>query len=170
MSILDGKQMLQTLRTDQNSLVIVTLAMQHFFQIWFLSPSFSFIIVKEFIFASYITLIWTFNMITDSSEIYQELALKGTVSNTIRCIATIMIWYVLQKRELTRFYQQIAATTKEAQVSNILDSNSDAIIVVQQENNESQVGDRDEEQSETSQIKFVLTNSKSVELFGTNFA
>ena len=42
-----------------------------------------------------------------------------------------MVWYILQKRELTRFYQQIGAMRKEVQVSNILDSNSDAILVVQ---------------------------------------
>ena len=104
MSILDGNQMLQTLRADQFSIIIVTLAMQHFFQVWFLCPSFSFVIVKELIFASFITSAFTFKIMTDSGEYNQTLALKGTVANTIRCIATIVIWYVLQKRELTRFY------------------------------------------------------------------
>ena len=120
--------------------------MHHFFQIWFLCPSFSFVIVKELMFASYITLAITLRMIADSDDFEQGLFLKGTVANTIRCIATIVIWYVLQKRELTRFYQQIAAMAKEAQVSNILDSNSDAIIVVQQGDNESDDVDGDEEQ------------------------
>ena len=68
MSILDGNQMLQTLRADQFSIIIVTLAMQHFFQVWFLCPSFSFVIVKELIFASFITSAFTFKIMTDSGE------------------------------------------------------------------------------------------------------
>ena len=59
------------------------------------------------------------------------LAVKWLSLNAIRSVTTLMIWYVLQRRELTRFYEQITAKRKEAQVSNILDSNSDAIIVVQ---------------------------------------
>ena len=98
------------------------------------------------------------------------LALKGTVGNIIRFIFTIMIWYVLQKRELTRFYQQKVTMTKEAQVSNILDSHSDAIIVVQLGEEESYVENENEEQEKIAKINFVLSNCKSVALFGTNFA
>ena len=67
------------------------------------------------------------------------LAIKWLSLNAIRSVTAMMIWYVLQKRELTRFYQQITAKRKEAQVSNILDSNGDAIIVVQLKRQETDV-------------------------------
>ena len=48
-----------------------------------------------------------------------------------------ILWYILQKRELQRFFQQQEAAAgerkavkKETQVTNVLDSQSDAIIIV----------------------------------------
>ena len=112
------------------SIVLLSLVMEHFFQVWFLSPSFSFVLIKECLFAVLTILVQVGGMLSED-QLSMAMNMKVAGMHVIRSITTIMIWYILQRRELTRFYQQLKAMQKEAQVSNILDSNSDAIIVVQ---------------------------------------
>ena len=52
------------------------------------------------------------------------------------CIFRITYWYIFQKRELKRFYQQQSiekkvemAVTKEKQITNVLNLHRDAVII-----------------------------------------
>jgi len=64
-------------------------------------------------------------------EVRQVNKTKQTVPGQV--VFVILLAYVLQARELRRFFQQLKSEKKESQVSNILDSNVDAIIVVKSE-------------------------------------
>ena len=43
---------------------------------------------------------------------------------------SIGLFYILQKRELKRFYEQEEAVKKEQQMTHILDNQSDSIVVI----------------------------------------
>ena len=47
------------------------------------------------------------------------------------CIVLFTLFYVLQKRELKRFFQQRKSERKESQLNSVLNSHTEAIIVVE---------------------------------------
>ena len=47
------------------------------------------------------------------------------------CIVLFTLFYVLQKRELKRFFQQRKSEKKESQLNSVLNSHTEAIIVVE---------------------------------------
>ena len=54
-------------KLQENTFVIAinSAAMLHFFQVWFLSPSFSFVLIKECLFAVLITLVTGVRIVSD---------------------------------------------------------------------------------------------------------
>ena len=77
-------------------------------------------------------------------------------------IACFIFFYIQQKRELKRFYKELQAITKEKQVSNVLDSQSDAIVVIQPNDGVP------EDENSSSLFQFLFRNSMSIKLFGFN--
>ena len=89
----------------------------------------------------------------------------------IQCITYspygIVFFYMLQTRELRWFFEKKASVEKQEQLTRILDSQSDAIIVV----NTDGVNQCESEQEgplmyNNKLPEFLFCNSKSVELFG----
>ena len=86
----------------------------------------------------------------------------------VGCMLSFAAFYVLQKRELKRFYETREAQRKEQQVSQVLNAQSDAIFLVDadvegQHNREIVV-------NEDYKPNFEFCNSRSVELFGFDLA
>ena len=76
-------------------------------------------------------------------------------------------FYVLQERELRRFNQEQRALKKEAQLTRVFNSISDAILVVQEmQGKNDNLADSDEEIIEDPKCLFV--NSKSLEILGND--
>ena len=79
------------------------------------------------------------------------------------------VWfYILQAREISRFYQQRSAVKKESQVSNVLNSQTDGIIIVEKMQTEHQNNDEEIEFSEP-KLNFEFCNSMSIKMFGIDF-
>ena len=89
-------------------------------------------------------------------------------------LVSIGVFFILQTRELKRFFGQQSAMKKEQQVSNVLNFQSDAIVVVQSERPSSTNGERsgDEEvaRQEVSPLSVLFCNSQSIRLFGFDFS
>ena len=73
--------------------------------------------------------------------------------------AMYIMWGLLQSRELMRFNEQQKTNQEKGQLSDIFDSLSDAILIVDPEVKES-----------TDRPGFVFCNKQSFKLFGENFA
>ena len=90
----------------------------------------------------------------------------------------LILFVILQKRELKRFMTEQAALSKEAvaqekqqQVAEVLNSQSDAIIVVRKTKTKtSSNSDPEQPSGEEDPPEFLFCNRKSVQLFGFDLA
>ena len=80
-------------------------------------------------------------------------------------IMSLAVFYILQKRELTRYFETCDAQQKELQVSNGLYEQNDAIVIVTKNSIESQ-NQQGQDDDERRHINFEFLNKKSTELFG----
>ena len=105
------------------------------------------------------------------------ILIKGDLSNPVFITNLIELplytfafylgFYVLQQRELLRFNQEQRALKKEAQLTRVFNSISDAILVVQEKQGKSDNhADSDEEIIKDPKCLFV--NSKSLEILGND--
>ena len=84
-----------------------------------------------------------------------------------------MVYYALQLRELRRFLETKESALKSESLSNILDSHSDSIIVVEEQEDSVESPDATINDSEAAQLKtpnIIYCNRKCVELFGLNLS
>ena len=66
-------------------------------------------------------------------DISNEEVLSGLIIDAVGfMIFPTLLFYVTQIHEISRFYQQQSANNKQSQISHVLNSQSDSIIVVSQ--------------------------------------
>ena len=83
-------------------------------------------------------------------------------------------WYILQTRELKRFFQQedanqkeYQAIAKEVEVTNVLNHQQDGVIIVSMEESENPLYESSNSHpSGTESFQIEFSNLKGVELFG----
>ena len=85
-------------------------------------------------------------------------------------LVCFVLFFILQKRELKRFFQEQKAVKKEQQVSDVLNSQSDAIVVIPADEQRTEEADKETGHRGGGLLKFLFSNSKSVRLFGFNLA
>ena len=74
---------------------------------------------------------------------------------------------MLQERELRRFNQEQKALKKEAQLTQVFNSISDAILVVQEEERNNQMSAESDKET-IDDTKCLFVNSKSLEILGND--
>ena len=85
----------------------------------------------------------------------------------------LCLCYLIQTSELSRFYQKLDDINKEMQVSQVLNSQPNSIVVVQKlKNMDNEQAKKDPEESKVEHDpmpKFKFCNSQSVKLFKIDF-
>ena len=147
----------------------------YMFYVSFLTPSFNLVVlcyIPGIIIAMGINIFQS--NIGDFSLVMAELKLLPYAYIPIGLI----LFVILQKRELKRFMTEQAALSKEAvaqekqqQVAEVLNSQSDAIIVVRKTKTKtSSNSDPEQPSGEEDPPEFLFCNRKSVQLFGFDLA
>lgn len=93
-----------------------------------IAPSLGMFFTYQAIYGCMVLLTYLLIIINDSDSTEMERLLYNMPSF---CIVQLFLFYVLQKRELKRFYQQRKSEKKESQLNSVLNSHSEAIIVVE---------------------------------------
>ena len=133
-----------------------------FFSI-FGTPSLAFACAYVFLYCGFIT--WLSLLKGD----WSKPQFKETLSQQpVYVMLCVVAFYMLQKRELKRFFQEQKAVRKERQVSDVLNAQSDAIVVIQSHEQAAAEADREAGHLGSGILKFLFSNSKSVRLFGFN--
>ena len=76
----------------------------------------------------------------------------------------ITAYYIVQTHEISRFQEQQKSYMKQAQLSHVLNAQSDSIVVV----SKPQPMEDLEQDVEEKKMTFQFCNSKSIELFGSD--
>ena len=142
------------LRTGYEYLMRVTFAF-----CLLICPSFGFMLIYILIFA--IGVSWLSLLFGDmSSHTFVE-----TLSiQPVYIIIIIVLFYLMQKRELKRFYQQQDVSDQGQQVLTVLNSQSDAIVVVQSDSGN--LLQSDNELMKDNLFQFEFCNKQGLNLFG----
>ena len=100
---------------------------QYLIMLVFFSPSLGF---SVFVYAP-IFVVTRLYLLTSKYDLSDFELNNVVISENFLCVLTAsLVFYSLQMREVKRFFQQTVAVEKEKQVTTVLDSQSDGIIVV----------------------------------------
>ena len=114
-----------------------------------LSPSLLFSFFYTGIYASIVGLLY---FIIDFDEQERKQILDAAF---IWAISALGVFFLLQRRELMRFYEQKKANKKEQQLSNMFNSQNDAVIVFQADLKIVEEASQNEESIRSSELKKV---------------
>ena len=89
--------------------------------------------------------------------------------------ACLILWFILQKRELKRFYEQqdakrkeVKATQKEVELTNVLNSHQDVVVVFTTE--ELLIENADDVSSRELDLRIEFSNNRSMDVFGIDLS
>ena len=120
-----------------------------------LAPSMFFVTIYTLVYASLSVYMFKVLSIVEVQEIQLEMPSHIFIS--------LGLFYILQRRELKRFFEQKVTSTKEQHLSNILNSHSDAIIVFEAnpQHDEIKNANGGAKENKPSFVNFLLCNSQS---------
>ena len=89
--------------------------------------------------------------------------------------ACLILWFILQKRELKRFYEQqdakrkeVKATQKEVELTNVLNLHQDVVVVFTTE--ELLIENADDVSSRELDLRIEFSNNRSMDVFGIDLS
>ena len=99
---------------------------------------------------------------------------KLLLNTPLYLLAMVVFWYILQMRELKRFFEQqdakskeIKATEKEVELTNVLNLHQDVVVIYTAE--ETQIENLDETPRDLD-LNIEFSNNRSIDVFGIDLS